>query len=129
MYYKVQQGDSMATIGNVFGIPQLDIERVNPGVEPAALAVGSYVKLPPWDDSCPAPGDTTNCRVYVAESGDSLSIISTAFVVDLAELQVRKGMPCLLHRMLHCLQASLQVEKWCWHSIAGVRHSRQAGSL
>ncbi|PRW61029.1 spore coat assembly domain [Chlorella sorokiniana] len=87
MYYKVQQGDSMATIGNVFGIPQLDIERVNPGVEPAALAVGSYVKLPPWDDSCPAPGDTTNCRVYVAESGDSLSIISTAFVVDLAELQ------------------------------------------
>lgn len=26
MYYKVQSGDSMATIGSVFGIPQLDIE-------------------------------------------------------------------------------------------------------
>ena len=28
------------------------------------------------------------CR-YVAESGDSLSVIATAFVVDLVELQVR----------------------------------------
>ena len=39
------------------------MQSVNPGVEPAALAVGSYVKLPPWDSACPAPGDTTNCRV------------------------------------------------------------------
>ncbi len=30
----------------------------------------------------------TCCR-YVAESGDSLSIIATSFVVDLVELQVR----------------------------------------
>lgn len=91
MFYKVQSGDSMATIGSVFGITQLDIENVNPGVEPSALAVGSFVKLPPWDSSCPPPGDATNCRVYVAQSGDSLSIIATSFVVDLVELQALNG--------------------------------------
>jgi hypothetical protein len=39
-------------------------------------------------DSCPAPGDNTQCRVYVAEQGDSLAAIATAFSVNVQELQV-----------------------------------------
>ena len=38
-------------------------QNANPGVNPNQLSVNSYVKLPPWSDSCPAPGDNTQCRV------------------------------------------------------------------
>ena len=38
-------------------------------------------------DVCPAPGDHTSCRVYVAQEGDSLASIAIAFSVNIAELQ------------------------------------------
>ena len=41
---------------------------------------------PRRDDSCPAPGGNTPCRFYVAEAGDSLAVISTAFSLDLAQM-------------------------------------------
>jgi hypothetical protein len=40
------------------------------------------------NDSCPNPGDNTQCRVYVAEQGDSLAAIAIAFSVNVADLQV-----------------------------------------
>lgn len=60
--------------------------QVNPNLD--VLPVNSFVKLPPWDASvCPDPSTAASCRVYVAESGDSLSLIATAFSVNLADLQ------------------------------------------
>ncbi|EFN50745.1 hypothetical protein CHLNCDRAFT_142548 [Chlorella variabilis] len=86
-YYTVQQGDTMDTIGSYFGIPRADIVAVNPEINPATLAVNSYVKLPDWDATCPQPGKGQSCRFYVAESGDSLSSIATAFSILLSDLQ------------------------------------------
>lgn len=173
MYYKVQSGDSMATIGSVFNIPQLEIEvcyigkqskdRGGRGAHVALLlsvllhttnaarveappGLLAHAECQPWRGArcsggwllCEAaslgqrlpcawrqhqlpcvsgkrvplgskyiyvkdlffvlaargslwpmfPTGPHYCR-YVAESGDSLSVIATAFVVNLVELQVR----------------------------------------
>jgi LysM repeat protein len=83
-------GDTLDTIGGYFGVPRQDIVAANPSVNPAALAPNSFVKLPPWDPSvCPEPGNTAACRVYIAETGDSLSVIATAFSIPLADLQAQ----------------------------------------
>lgn len=85
-YYTVQQGDTFDTIGTSFGIPRQDIAEANPNLD--VLPVNSFVKLPTWDASvCPDPSTAASCRVYVAESGDSLSLIATAFSLNLADLQ------------------------------------------
>lgn len=66
-------------------------QAANPGLNPATLSVGSYVKLPDWADSCPNPGNSVACRYYVAEAGDSLAAIAQAFVAPLGELQALNG--------------------------------------
>lgn len=57
---------------------------------PAPAQVNQFVKLTGWRDSCPEPGNSESCRVYIAEGGDSLSTIAMAFSVDLG--QVRSSM-------------------------------------
>lgn len=91
-YYTVQTGDTLDAIGGYFGIPRQDILAINPSVNPAALAPNSFVKLPPWDEAvCPEPGNGQACRVYIAETGDSLSVIATAFSIPLADLQTQNA--------------------------------------
>lgn len=81
-------GDTLDTIAQYFNIPRASIVAANPDLNPATLAVNSFVRLPPYADTCPAPGDNKQCRYYVAQLGDSLSQIATAFSIDLADLQV-----------------------------------------
>ncbi|KAL4424139.1 hypothetical protein ABPG75_001440 [Micractinium tetrahymenae] len=88
-YYTVQSGDTFDTIAQYFGIPRSYIVDANPDVNPATLAVNSFVRLPPYAATCAAPGDNKQCRVYVAQQGDSLSIIATAFSIPLGDLQAR----------------------------------------
>lgn len=86
-YYTVQSGDTFDTISQYFGIPRSYITDANPDVNPATLAVNSFVRLPPYADTCPPPGNNQQCRIYVAQQGDSLSIIATAFSLALADVQ------------------------------------------
>ncbi len=81
-------GDTFDTISQYFNIPRSYIVDANPDVNPATLAVNSFVRLPPYADTCPAPGNNQQCRYYVAQQGDSLSNIATAFSIALADLQV-----------------------------------------
>ncbi|EFN55918.1 hypothetical protein CHLNCDRAFT_57799 [Chlorella variabilis] len=84
-YYTVQAGDTLSTIAAALNLPQLEVEAANP--EATSLQVNDFVRLPGWSDVCAAPGDNTQCRVYVAAEGDSLASIAIAFSVDVAELQ------------------------------------------
>lgn len=54
---------------------------------PAPAQVNQFVKLTGWRDSCPEPGNSESCRVYIAEGGDSLSTIAMAFSVDLGQVR------------------------------------------
>lgn len=83
-------GDTFDTISQYFGIPRSYITDANPDVNPATLAVNSFVRLPPYADTCPPPGNNQQCRIYVAQQGDSLSIIATAFSLALADVQASR---------------------------------------
>lgn len=84
-YYTVQGGDTLASIASSLGLALLDMQSANP--DTVSLQPNDYVKLPGWNDSCPAPGDTTSCRVYVAQEGDSLASIAISFSVNVADVQ------------------------------------------
>jgi teichoic acid transport system ATP-binding protein len=43
--YEVQSGDSLSTIADEYGISVERLERLNPEVDPAALATGQTLKL------------------------------------------------------------------------------------
>lgn len=85
-FYTVQGGDSLDTIASGLGLTRKEVVDANPGLNVNAVAVNSFVQLPTWDASCPTPGGATPCRFYIAQSGDSLSLISTAFSLDLAAM-------------------------------------------
>ena len=43
--YEIQSGDSLSTIADEFGISIERLERLNPDVDPAALATGQTLKI------------------------------------------------------------------------------------
>ena len=47
-YYTVQGGDSLDTIADGLSLTRKEVVDANPGLNPNAVAVNSFVQLPPW---------------------------------------------------------------------------------
>lgn len=59
--YVVANGDSLSSIATQYGSTSQEVLSINPQIANAqALTVGTRIKLPPWDDSCPPNGYVVN---------------------------------------------------------------------
>eukprot|EP00887_Chlorella_sp_A99_P006876 scaffold2.g6876.t1 len=88
--YQVQTGDTLASIASSFGLYTPDLATLNSDIYSGTgpLAVGTYLRLPPWNDAtCADPGsDAPSCRVYVVTAGDSVWSIASAFYISSSDL-------------------------------------------
>ena len=88
--YKVQAGESAVSIADKL---QLDYDEFLSAlqscmgfVEGSVLQVGQAICLPPYTPSCRFVSETGECTRYTVQYGDTLSIISSNFNIDMEEL-------------------------------------------
>lgn len=73
--YTVRSGDTLASIGSLFGVSEEALAAANPDYEEVAATVGQTVFIP------------TTTLTYASQSGDTLGGLSACFGVSAADLQ------------------------------------------
>ena len=54
---QAQSGDTVASIASSFGLYAPDFQTLNSDLITSPLSVGTFLRLPPWDETvCPDPG-------------------------------------------------------------------------
>ncbi|MDN2567710.1 LysM peptidoglycan-binding domain-containing protein [Aquibium sp. A9E412] len=81
--YTVEPGDTLYGIAQQCRVTMSRIMRLNPGLEPRDMAVGSALQLAARDA---APGDSAPRERYRVEAGDTMFSIAQALGVSLIEL-------------------------------------------
>ena len=88
--YKVQAGESAVSIADKL---QLDYDELLTAlqscmgfVEGSVLQVGQSICLPPYTPACRFVSETGECTRYTVQYGDTLSIVSSGFNIDMEEL-------------------------------------------
>lgn len=76
--YQFQEGDSFSTIANMFGFSTEELISFNPDLgTTTTVSIGTSIKLPPWDDSCPKEG------IEVEKPNDLVKPIAPAELTDI----------------------------------------------
>jgi LysM repeat protein len=44
-YYRIRRGDTLAAIAPRFGLTEVDLVALNPGIEPTALRIGQRIRV------------------------------------------------------------------------------------
>jgi LysM repeat protein len=83
--YTVRAGDTFFSIAQRLGTTVAELQRLNPGVDPQALAVGQRLCVP----AAPAPPPTcpAGTTTYTVRAGDTLFSIAQRYGTTVAELQ------------------------------------------
>src|SRR5262245_53699890 len=97
--YKIQKGDSFATIAKKFNVSVKALTDANPGLEPTRLQIGQTVHVPPpstpatpaANGSAPPPSGEAG-QTYTVKSGDSLIKIATQFGTTAKAIRSANGL-------------------------------------
>ncbi|MGD0863112.1 MAG: LysM domain-containing protein [Candidatus Limnocylindrales bacterium] len=92
--YRIQEGDTLASIAARFGITLAQLKAANPWISvDHFLLVGDTLDIPwpAWIPPTPAPGPTPTAagtfEIYTVKNGDSMQAIASKFGITLAQLK------------------------------------------
>ncbi|KAL4424138.1 hypothetical protein ABPG75_001439 [Micractinium tetrahymenae] len=88
--YTVQAGDTAIEIAQKYKVDVTEMLDLNSLTAADTIPVGSFLKLPKWNESCPEegipavlPSDTVNCRVTVLGQSESLALLAERYLTTL----------------------------------------------
>jgi len=94
-YYTVQYGDTLANVASSFSTDLADLAKLNGLNLNTTVVPQMKLALPPWDKNCPddilpkvtsPPPDSSECKIYISNGGESLDSIAGKYSVTLEGL-------------------------------------------
>ncbi|MCX7769761.1 MAG: NlpC/P60 family protein [Proteobacteria bacterium] len=85
--HKVRKGDTPAKISRQYGVSLEEILKVNEGINPKNLKVGSIIKVPLKQSAKLTKNNPQEKTVYVVKKGDTLYSISKKFSISIDEIK------------------------------------------
>jgi membrane-bound lytic murein transglycosylase D len=88
--YRVQRGDTLASIGRKFGVSVTDLAKVNRLANANQIHPGQVIELPGGSLTA-RPEDRSHAGIYTVRRGDTLESIAGKFGVGVQELIAHNG--------------------------------------
>lgn len=92
--YIVQSGDTITTIAQRYKVDAAETLALNNLTADSTLPLNYRLKLPKWNESCPAdgvpavlPSDTVQCRVAQLRTNENLSVLAERYGTTIAAIQ------------------------------------------
>lgn len=85
--HKVKKGDTPAKLAKQYGVPVDDILKINKGINPKNLKIGSLVKVPLRQNLKSIAKKDFERTVYVVKKGDTLYSISKKYSISVDEIK------------------------------------------